>query len=94
MIRMSVFYPAGENTTFDHHYFQATHVPLAVSTWNLEGAEIDKGVDGPHVAGVHFVFESLDQMQAAMAAEGTAAVLGDVPNYTNVQPVIQVSEIV
>jgi uncharacterized protein (TIGR02118 family) len=94
MIRLSVFYPSTEGATFDHNYYRETHIPLCVKTWGLEGAEIDKGVDGPNVAAVHFKFASLEAMQAAMGAEGTADVLADVPNYTTIAPVLQTSEIV
>ena len=94
MIRFSVFYPSGDDTTFDHDYYRDKHVPLAVSTWGLEGADIDKGVSGPYVAAVHFSFESNEALQAALGAEGTGAVMADVANYTNATPVIQISEIV
>jgi uncharacterized protein (TIGR02118 family) len=94
MIRVSVFYPAGEGTTFDHDYYRDHHVPLCLSTWGIERAEIDKGVSGPNAAAVHFFFDSMDAFGAAMGAPGTAAVMADVPNYTNAQPAIQVSEIV
>ena len=94
MIRLSVFYPATDNATFDHDYYRDSHVPLCVKTWGLDGAEIDRGVNGPYVAAVHFRFESLDALNAAMGSSGTAAVLGDVPNYTTIQPVLQTSEIV
>ncbi|MEO7397276.1 MAG: EthD family reductase [Ilumatobacteraceae bacterium] len=93
MIRMSVLYPGGDDATFDHDYYKTTHVPMACAAWNV-GAEIDKGINGPHLAAVHFFFESVEQMQAAMASSGTAAVMADVANYTNIAPVIQVSEIV
>lgn len=93
MIRMSVLYPGGEDAKFDHDYYKNSHVPLACSTWNV-GAEIDKGINGPNVAAVHFFFESMDQMQAALAAEGTAAVMADVPNYADITPVMQISEVV
>jgi uncharacterized protein (TIGR02118 family) len=93
MIRMSVLYPGGENDRFDHDYYKNTHVPLACSAWNV-GAEIDKGINGPNVAAVHFFFESLDQMQAAMGAPDTAAVMADVANYTDIAPVMQISEVV
>jgi hypothetical protein len=33
-------------------------------------------------------------MQAAMAGEGTAEVLGDVANYTSITPIPQTSEII
>jgi uncharacterized protein (TIGR02118 family) len=94
MIRLSVLYPATEGATFDHDYYRDTHVPLAVRTWGLDGAEIDKGVDGPYVAAVHFKFASAEALQEAMAAEGTGDVLADVANYTSIAPVLQTSEIV
>ena len=93
MIRVSVLYPSGDGTTFDHDYYRETHVPLCTSTWDVT-AEIDKGVDGPYVAAVHFFFESMDQVQAAMGHAGTGAIMADVANYTNITPVMQVSEIV
>ena len=94
MIRLSVFYPKTEGADFDHDYYRDTHVPLACATWGIDAVEIDKGVDGPYVAAVHFTFESLEAVQAAMGSEGTGAVLADVANYTTIAPVLQTSEIV
>jgi uncharacterized protein (TIGR02118 family) len=94
VIRLSVFYPSTEGATFDHDYYRNKHVPLAVKTWGLDAAEIDKGVDGPYVAAVHFKFASLDALAAAMGAPGTGEVLADVANYTSIAPVLQTSEIV
>ncbi len=94
MIRLSVLYPKTEGATFDHDYYRDSHVPLAVQAWGLSGAAIDKGVDGPYEAAVHFEFESMDAMGAAMSGEGTGAVMADVANYTTITPVLQTSEIV
>ncbi len=94
MIRMSVLYPVTEGATFDHDYYRDHHVPLAVRTWGLDGAEIDVGIDGPYVAAVHFTFESLEAMRAATAVDGSAAVSADVPNYTTIKPIRQISQIV
>jgi uncharacterized protein (TIGR02118 family) len=96
MIRLSVLYPSTEGASFDHDYYRDKHVPLAVKTWGLaaDAAEIDKGVNGPYVAAVHFTFDSLDALSAAMGGEGTGAVIADVANYTTIQPVMQTSEIV
>ena len=93
-IRLSVFYPRTEGATFDHDYYAGSHVPLAAKTWGGVPYQIDKGVDGPYVAGVHFRFESLEALQAAMGAAGTGEVVADVANYTSIQPVMQTSEIV
>lgn len=94
MIRMSVFYPATDGATFDHDYYKTTHVPLALKAWGLDSAEIDKGVNGPYVAGVHFKFASQDALNAAMGSPDTGAVLADVANFTTIAPVLQTSEIV
>ena len=94
MIRLSVFYPTTEGATFDHEYYRTKHVPLAVKAWGLEGAEIDKGINGPYEAAVHFTFESLDALGAAMGAPGTGEVMADVANYTTITPTMQTSEIV
>ena len=94
MIRLSVFYPVTEGASFDHDYYRDSHVPLAMGTWGVESAEIDKGVDGPYVAAVHFTFDSLDAIKRAMAAEGTANVLSDVAKFTTIKPVLQTSEII
>jgi uncharacterized protein (TIGR02118 family) len=94
MIRFSVYYPKTEGATFDHDYYRTKHVPLACSTWGLDSAEIDKGLDGPYEAAVHFTFESLEAMGAAMGGPGTGDVLADVANYTTIAPVTQTSEIV
>ena len=94
MIRLSVFYPSTEGATFDHDYYRSTHVPLCLETWGLDSAQIDKGIDGPYVAAVHFTFASLDALNAAMASPGTGEILADVANYTTITPVLQTSEVV
>ena len=95
-IRFSVLYPSGDDINFDHDYYANKHVPLAVKTWGLDGsaASIDKGVSGPYVAAVHFTFADNDAMNAALGSPGTGDVMADVANYTNAQPVTQISEIV
>jgi uncharacterized protein (TIGR02118 family) len=94
MIRLSVYYPASEGARFDHEYYAEKHVPLCKTTWNLDSAEIDRGIDGPYVAALHLRFASPEALQAAMASEGTGAILADVANYTDIAPVLQTSEIV
>ena len=72
MIRLSVLYPSTEGASFDHDYYRDKHVPLAVKNWGLDGAEIDKGLDGPYIAAVHFTFESPEALATAMGAPGPA----------------------
>ena len=67
MIRLSVHYPKTDGATFDHDYYRTKHVPLAQETWGGVPAEIDKGIDGPYVAAVHFTFDSMEAMGATIA---------------------------
>jgi len=94
MIKVSVYYPSSEGSTFDHDYYRDSHVPLALKTWGLESAEIDRGIDGPYEAAVHFTFDSMEAFGAALGAPGTADVQADVVNYTTITPTMQISEIV
>ncbi len=92
MVRFSVFYPGGEGTTFDHDYYRSTHVPLCRDTWHPDRVEIDRGIDGPYVAAVHFFFNTAEDLQAALTSDGMTAITSDVANYTTIAPVTQVSE--
>ena len=94
MIKLTVSYPSGEGTTFDHDYYAGSHVPLCNETFAPVKTEIEKGVDGPNVAAVTFYFESMDAMQGAFGNPKMSDVMADVANYTNIAPVMQVSEIV
>lgn len=92
MIRMSVLYPKTEGASFDHDYYRDVHVPLACSTWGISGAQIDKGIDGPYVAAVHFYFDSMDQLGERLSVPGTGDVMADVANFTTIASVMQISE--
>ncbi|HUF50421.1 MAG TPA: EthD family reductase [Longimicrobiales bacterium] len=102
MIRVSVLYGNGPEARFDHEYYHSAHRELVESRLRPLGLvriEMDRGVaggggtDAPYVASAHLYFESLDAFQEAFAAHGEE-LLADIPNYTNVTPVLQVSEIV
>ena len=94
MIKLSVSYPSGEGTTFDHDYYSTTHIPLCNSAFSPAKTEVDKGIDGPNAAVVHFYFDSMEAMQTALANPKMGDVMADVANYTNIGPVVQVSEVV
>jgi uncharacterized protein (TIGR02118 family) len=94
VIRFSVMYPATDGATFDHDYYCDSHVPLATRSWKPVSVEIDRAINGPYVAAVHFVFASADDMNAALASDKTAEIAADVANYTTIAPVHQISEIV
>lgn len=102
MIRVSVFYPQTEGARFDHDYYARKHMPLVrekLEPFGIVRAEVDRGVAGgpgepaPFVAAGHLIFDSLDQFQQAFASVG-AELMADIPNYTDIEPQFQLSEIV
>ena len=102
MIRVSVLYPMGEGKKFDAAYYMQKHMSLVrerLKGLGLVRAEVDKGVAGgapgapaPFVYIAHLYFNSVADFQKAMGAHGKE-IMADVPNYTNIQPQVQISEI-
>ena len=103
MIRMSVMYPAGEGKKFDLDYYVNKHMPLVKTRFTGMGFvryEVDKGLAGgapgspaPFVSVGHVYFDSTGELQKAVAAHGKE-LFADVPNFTNIAPQVQISEIV
>jgi uncharacterized protein (TIGR02118 family) len=101
MIRVSVLYPNTDGNTFSHDYFLGTHMPLvgdrcgdALRKWGVEkgisGAEAD--APPPYMASAHLTFDSVDAFNGAFGPHADE-ILGDIPNYTNATPVMQVGEV-
>ena len=101
MIKITVLYPNGEGNTFDMSYYCNTHIPLVQRLVGpaLKGVSVDQGMAGGepgspplYVAVCHLLFESVEVFQAAFGPHDEA-IMGDIPNYTNIQPILQISEV-
>ena len=98
MIRISFLYPSERGKKFDHGYYTNTHMPLVqkrMSGFGLIRYEVDKAAveDAPFVAACHLYFNSVDAFRKAIGEHGKE-LLGDIPNYTDIQAHMQISEIV
>ena len=90
---VTVLYPAHEGARFDGAYYAATHAKLAQDIWNPEAIMLVEGVDGPggpapYRLVAHFHFASGEAMGAALASPRMAELAADVPNFTDIAPVI------
>ena len=101
MIKVSVFYPAGENKKFDMEYYCKRHMPLVQQKVGAacKSMAVEQGLAGgapgappTYAAMGHLYFELLAAFEAAFLPHAQE-LLADVPNYTNIQPVIQISEV-
>jgi uncharacterized protein (TIGR02118 family) len=101
MIKVSVLYPSGTGNTFNMNYYLGTHIPLVCRLTGaaLKRLEVEEGIGGlapgsapVYLAMGHLFFESVQAFQSAFAPHA-AEITGDIPNYTNTQPAIQISEV-
>jgi uncharacterized protein (TIGR02118 family) len=101
MIKVSVMYPYSEGATFDIDYYCNTHVPMVGDLLGdaLKGGAVDYGIAGgtpgeaaPYIAMGHLTFESVEDFQDSFGPNAEE-IFADLPNFTNTQPQIQISEI-
>lgn len=102
LIKVSVMYPYAEGKTFNMEYYETKHMPMVAGYLgaNLVKYAIEKGLASglpnqplPFMAIGTFYIKSLSDYQAAIAPNRDA-IRADFANYTNVAPIILVSEVV
>lgn len=99
--KVTILYPNGDDKTFNMDYYEKKHMPMVAGFIgkNLKFYEIDKGISGrtpndkpPFLAVGYFYIIDVPEYNKAIA-QNRDAIVNDFKNYTNVQPVIQISEI-
>ncbi|MEM7373181.1 MAG: EthD family reductase [Bacteroidota bacterium] len=102
MVKVTIMYPNGEGNTFDMDYYSQKHMPMVASLLgdSMKMYTIDKGIAGrtpdeavPFLAIGYLYFDRLSAYQNSFGPVAEQ-ILGDIPNYTNVQPVLQISEVI
>ncbi len=101
MFKVEILYPNGDDKHFDMEYYETKHMPMMAGLLgkNLKFYEINKGIGGrmpgdkaPFVAVGYFYISDVAEYNNAIA-QNREAVVNDIKKYTNIQPVIQISEI-
>jgi uncharacterized protein (TIGR02118 family) len=102
VIKVSVMYPNKPGARFDHGYYRDRHMPLVKARMgeSCRYYTVDKGLAGgtpgaaaPYVAMCHIYCESLETFQKGFGPHAQE-IVGDIPNYTDLSPSIQISEVV
>jgi uncharacterized protein (TIGR02118 family) len=102
LIKVSIMYPYAEGKTFNMEYYETKHMPMVAAFLgsNLIKYTIEKGLASgvpnqplPFMAIGTFYVKSLSDYQAAIGPNRDA-IRADFSNYTNISPVILVSEVV
>jgi len=102
MIKVSVMYPNNPGARFDHGYYRDQHMPLVQK---LMGSAcrfytVDKGLAGggpgdppAYIGMCHIYCDSVESFQAGFGPHAQQ-IMADIPNYTDLTPVVQISEVV
>ncbi|AZQ51620.1 EthD family reductase [Burkholderia cenocepacia] len=102
MIKVSVMYPYAPGARFDHTYYRDTHMPMVKRRLGAACLyyTVDKGIAGGapgadpvYVAKCDFVCTSVEAFQAARDPHAQE-IMADIANYTDIQPVLQISEVI
>ncbi len=102
MVRISVLYPNEAGKKFDLDYYRNRHMKLVgdrLKDFGFVRAEVDKGLAGgapgsaaPYVCVGHVYVNSLAEFQKGMGVHGKE-IMGDIPNYTDITPVLEIAEV-
>ncbi len=101
LYKVAILYPNGEDKTFDFVYYESKHMPMVAELLgkNLQFYEIDKGIAGrtaadkvPYLAIGYFYIKDVTEYNKAIS-QNIEAIVNDFKNYTNVQPIVQISEV-
>jgi len=102
MIKVSVMYPNTPGARFNHDYYRDKHMPLVKAKMgdSCKYYTIDKGLAGgapgtaaTYVGMCHIFCDSMEAFQGGFGPHAKE-IMGDIPNYTDLAPVIQISEVV
>jgi uncharacterized protein (TIGR02118 family) len=101
MFKATIMYPPTPSARFDMAYYIEKHMPMVKNKIGAScvGFTVEAGLAGgapgstaPYVAIGALLFESMEDFGAAMAEHG-AEIMADIANYTDSQPVMQISEV-
>ncbi|MGA7517900.1 MAG: EthD family reductase [Pseudolabrys sp.] len=101
MVKVSVFYPNSAGCRFDMNYYLTKHMPMVQQKLGAacKSIAVEQGIAGgapgapaTYVAMGHLYFDSTDAFASAFGPHAQE-ILADIPNYTNTQPTIQISDV-
>ncbi len=102
MIKVSVLYPNSPDDNFNLTYYRDNHIPMVQGKLGAACKKITveqglsgamPGSDATYIVMGNLYFDSIENFQSAFGPHAEA-IMNDIPNYTNQQPVIQISEVI
>jgi uncharacterized protein (TIGR02118 family) len=104
VFHVNVLYPQTDDSKFDMDYYLKTHMPLVKSKWSsfgLKGYTVTQAQPGPDGAPPQYSvcavlhWDSANDVGKALGDQSTAGeIMGDIPNFSNKQPVFVSGDVV
>ena len=103
MVNISILYPTTSDGHFDMKYYLETHMPLSIEKLSkgkgFKAVSVERGIDlaepkieSTYHAVCHYTFETTQDFLEVFLPNAEE-LQGDIPNYTNIEPIIQVTQI-
>ena len=103
MFNIVSIYKKKDGYTFDFDYYLNTHMPMSIeylsSAQGFMGVSVERGVEvdepkieSSFVAMCHYYFDTLENFMAAFMPHADE-LQGDIANYTNIEPTIQINKV-
>ncbi len=101
MVRLTAIYPNTPGGKFDFDYYASVHMPMVkdrMAVFGVRGIEITRGMstlDGepaPYICIGTADFANAEDLKRGMETHAEE-ILADIPNYTDIEPAIQISEV-
>jgi uncharacterized protein (TIGR02118 family) len=101
MIKVSVLYPNGDGNKFDMDYYLEKHVPMVSKLLGdtVKSVTVEQGLGGAEPGSpaafltmANMYFNTMDDF-ANSFGPNAGTIMGDLPNFTNTQPTVQISKV-
>lgn len=103
MVNISTIYQIEDNYKFDFDYYLNMHIPMSIELLSKSKGfirvSVERGINiktqkinSSYVAMCHYYFESLEDFMNVFGPNAEK-LQGDIKNYTNITPLIQINEV-
>ena len=104
MVKISILYPNKQGGKFDMDYYLNKHMPMSIAAFSahegFKSVSVERGIGGgapdtdpTYIAMCHFEFDSVESFMSVLSANGSV-LQSDVANYTDIESIVQINEIV
>lgn len=99
MVRFTILYPTTDGCQFDQAYYLDTHIPLVkklLVPMGMIDVDMQEGLTGEtppaFVMIIGLVFNTIDELNLAITTH-IDEMVADLPNFTTIRPITQVSRV-